>query len=75
MRRQWRDGAEPPAFGMSHVDRTRVQMQTILELAQALGFLAAIFEVADNGRSQMRQMGTQADGSGRLLGASATQAY
>ena len=63
VRRQRRDRMKPAAFGMRNVDRARVQMQPVLELAESLGRQAAIFDVADDRRADMREMRADLMGS------------
>ena len=63
MRRQRRDGAKPAALGMGNVERARVQVQPVFELAEAFGRHAAIFEVADDRRADMGEMGADLMGS------------
>src|SRR5215471_4998450 len=47
------------AIGMSYIYRAGVQMQTIFQLPHAFGGRSAIFEVADDGRADVGEMGAQ----------------
>ncbi len=70
MRRERRRHGEAAACGVGDVDGTGMQMQLVRDGAAGARVGSAIFEIADDGGSQFRQMhadlvGAAGDGFGR----------